>query len=138
MRVAAFLRTSLSGFRLRIQWLQMNKSETLRNNADFRKTYRQGLSYSNRRFVVYVRRNGLDYNRIGISTSRKYGNAVQRNRVRRIIKELYRAYERNIAAGHDLVFIPRVSTRDRGLREVEPDFIHLLKVASLWTSDEGA
>lgn len=135
MHVPAFLRASLSDFQLRVQWLHMSKSETLRNNADFRKTYRQGLSYSNRRFVVYVRRNGLDHNRIGISTSRKYGNAVQRNRVRRIVKELYRAYERNIAAGHDLVFIPRVGTRDRGLREVEPDFVHLLKVASLWISE---
>jgi ribonuclease P protein component len=132
---AAFLRTSLSGFQLRIQWLHMNKSEMLRNSADFRKTYRQGLSYSNRRFVVYVRKNGLDHNRIGISTSRKYGNAVQRNRIRRVIKELYRAYEGHIVTGHDLVFIPRLGTRGRGLREIEPDFVHLLRVASLWTSE---
>ncbi len=110
----------------------MNTSETLRNNADFRKTYRQGLSYSNRRFVVYVRKNGLDHNRVGISTSRKYGNAVQRNRIKRILKELYRAYESNIAVGRDLVFIPRIGSRDRSLREVEPDFVHLLKVSSLW------
>lgn len=112
----------------------MSKSETLRNNADFRKTYRQGLSYSNRRFVVYVRKNYLDHNRVGISTSRKYGNAVQRNQIKRIIKELYRAYEAHVDVGFDLVFIPRMGTRDRRLREVEPNFVHLLKVSSLWVS----
>lgn len=111
----------------------MKKCETLRNNADFRKTYRQGLSYSNRCFVVYIRRNGLDHNRVGVSISRKYGSAVLRNRIKRIIKELYRAYEKHIKAGFDIVFIPRSVTRGRRLREVEPDFVHLLRVASLWT-----
>lgn len=110
----------------------MSKSETLRNNADFRKTYRQGLSYSNRRFVVYVRRNGLGHNRVGISTSRRYGIAVRRNQIKRIIKELYRTYENHIKVGFDLVFIPRMGTRGRRLREVEPDFVHLLRIASLW------
>jgi len=110
----------------------MRKSESLKNKADFRKTYRQGLSYSNRSFVVFVRKNGLGHNRVGISTSHKYGKAVQRNRARRIIRELYRAYEDQIRTGFDLVFIPRTGTQDRKLRQLEPDFVHLLKTASLW------
>lgn len=60
--------------------------------------------------VIYIRRNNLGKNRIGITTSKKIGNAVKRNRARRIIKEAYRLSEPELKQGYDYVFVARGKT----------------------------
>ena len=68
----------------------MEKIFTIKNNALFTKMYR-AKSSAQGTVVVYLRRNpGLKKAQIGITASKKFGGAVQRNRVRRIIKEAYR------------------------------------------------
>ena len=71
---------------------------------------------ANRLLVLYIRENGLNINRIGISVSRKVGKAVVRNRIKRIIKEQIRLYDKELAKGYDIVAVVRIpaGTLERG------------------------
>ncbi|HZT79460.1 MAG TPA: ribonuclease P protein component [Gemmataceae bacterium] len=81
--------------------------EHLRRPADFQRVYARRRSASDDRLLVYACENGLPYLRVGLSVSRKYGPAVQRNRLRRLYREAFRLTRHEMPAGLDLVLIPR-------------------------------
>ena len=64
----------------------MEKINSLTRNSDFRRAYTKGKSVVTPLVVVYLTRNRVKARRVGITTSKKIGNAVQRNRARRIIR----------------------------------------------------
>ena len=66
----------------------MKYSESLRKNWDFQLVYKKGTSYANRYLVMYVLKNQLNRNRIGISVSKKVGNSVVRHHLTRLIRNL--------------------------------------------------
>ena len=66
-------------------------------------------SASDASLLVYACANGLPYTRLGLSVSRKYGGAVQRNRLRRLYREAFRLTKAEIPTGLDLILIPRRS-----------------------------
>ena len=84
--------------------------ETLKTNSDFRRAYARGKSYTNPALVMYVRKNRAGSCRIGITASKKIGNAVQRNRARRIIREAFRQINLPLKGHYDLVFVARTKT----------------------------
>lgn len=88
----------------------MTKPITLCLNADFKRAYYKGKSFVSSSLITYVRKNRLNVTRIGITTSKKIGNAVQRNRARRIIRAAYRQLSENVAQGYDIVFVARSRT----------------------------
>ena len=71
----------------------MQFTQSLRSNRDFQKVFKSGRSYANKYLVMYVSKNQLSENRLGISVSKKVGNSVVRHRVKRFIKESYRLHE---------------------------------------------
>lgn len=79
----------------------------INSNKDFVKTYKKGKFTANRMIAVYFIPNRSPYNRIGITTSKKIGNAVQRNRARRIIRAAYRKTEKLFPIGYDIIFVAR-------------------------------
>lgn len=81
--------------------------EHLRRPADFLRVYGRRRSASNDCLIVYACENGLAYSRLGLSVSRKNGNAVHRNRLRRLYREAYRLTRGELPTGLDLVLIPR-------------------------------
>ena len=60
---------------------------------------------------MYVMPNKKGINRIGIATGKKFGNSVQRNRMKRMIRESYRLSESCMAKGFDIIFMARASVR---------------------------
>ena len=103
----------------------MKFSDSLKKNADFQKVYRNGKSYANRFLVMYVMKNGSEYNRIGISVSKKVGNSVVRHRVTRLIREGYRLQEDMFNSGLDIVVIARGTARDADFYEIKSALVHL-------------
>ncbi|MGE3808428.1 MAG: ribonuclease P protein component [Gemmataceae bacterium] len=81
--------------------------EHLRRPADFKRVYARKRSVSDSFLIVYACENGLGYNRLGLSVSRKVGSAVIRNRIRRLFREAYRLSKTDLPGGMDLVLIPR-------------------------------
>ena len=93
----------------------------LSRSADFERAYRQGSSHGNRHFVVYAfERPGAQASeepRLGLSVSRKVGGAVERNRVKRLVREAFVAEAREAAARHDIVVVARPPARELAERE---------------------
>ena len=88
----------------------MDRYVPICENRDFRRLYARGKSYVTPLVVIYVRRmRGQDI-RLGITTSKKIGNAVQRNRSRRVIREAFRALQQEIRPGTEMVLVARGRT----------------------------
>ena len=83
------------------------KAEHLRSPLDFRRVYARRCAASDAWLLVQACGNGLTHCRLGLSVSRKYGNAVARNRLRRLYREAFRLSKHELPAGLDLVLIPR-------------------------------
>src|SRR5260370_28577168 len=83
------------------------KAEHLRSGADFRRVYDARRSQADGRLIIYACTSDLPYTRVGFSVSRKVGNAVHRNRLRRLYREAFRLTKHELPKGLDLVLIPR-------------------------------
>ncbi len=79
----------------------------LTSNKDFLRLYKKGKFIASKACVFYYMKNNMPYNRIGITASKKVGNAVVRNRKRRIITAAYRECETIIPIGYDIVMVAR-------------------------------
>ncbi len=90
----------------------MSKITTLCLNVDFRRAYYKGRCYVSPALITYVRKNKLKINRIGITTSKKTGIAVKRNRARRIIRSAYTCICSELEQGYDIVFVARAKTAE--------------------------
>ena len=86
----------------------MKYSVSLKSNRDFRRLYSRGKRAVCPTLVLYVQTNRQGRNRLGITVSKKLGNAVTRNRVRRRLREIYRLHEEEFLPGRDLVIVARV------------------------------
>ena len=106
----------------------MKNSQSLKKNADFQLVYKTGKSFANKYLVMYVKENGLEYNRIGISVSKKVGNSVVRHRLKRLIKESYRLQEDMFNSSLDMVIIARTTAKDRTYEEISQAVLHLGKL----------
>lgn len=112
----------------------MEKTESLKKNRDFLRMYRTGSYYVGKLMVIYVKRNRLEQNRLGITAVRNYGNSVERNRVRRLIKENYRMIERELPSGWDIVFSARKNTKGilPNYKEIQKEMRYLLRKTGLF------
>lgn len=112
--------------------LSMKYSESLKKNKDFQIVYKNGKSLANKYLVLYVRENGLEKNRLGISVSKKVGNSVVRHHLTRLIRESYRLQEENFQSGFDLVVVVRVGAKDKGFHDIQSALIHLGKLHNIY------
>ena len=109
----------------------MKFTESLRSNRDFQHVFRSGKSFANKYLVMYVSKNQLNKNRLGISVSKKVGNSVVRHRVKRLIKESYRLQENIFNSGLDIVVIARNNAADFTYQEAESALLHLCKLHNI-------
>ncbi len=113
----------------------MRKTESLKNNTEFKEVYQTGKSYANKFLIMYVKKNGYQNNRLGISVSKKVGNSVIRHRVTRLIRESYRLSEDQIMNGLDIVVVARVSAKDKNYSEINSAFMHLVRLHKIGVSN---
>ncbi len=109
----------------------MEKKFRLRKNMEFKKVYKFGKNYWNRNLILYVRKNGLEDTRVGYTITKKIGNSVVRNKLRRRMKEIYRLNFHRIKKGYDLIFIPKKNIVDISYDELESSMIHIMKIAGV-------
>lgn len=106
----------------------MKKYNSLKKNSDFRLVYELKSSLANKYLIMYIRKNDLVYNRLGISVSKKVGNSVVRHRLTRLVRESYRLNIDEVEEGYDLVVVVRTTAVDKKYADIESAFMHLIKL----------
>ena len=104
----------------------MKNYHSLRNNKEFQMVYNEGKSKANKYLVLYYRKNDLEYNRLGISVSKKVGH-----RTTRLIRESYRLNQDNLKTGYDMVVIARQTAKGKDCHTIESAFLHLVDLHHL-------
>ena len=90
----------------------MVNTVSIKEDRSFRRAYKKGIYSAGKKFSVFVIENkNRDINRLGIVVSKKVGNSVQRNRVRRLVRECYRLSEPKLKTGYDVVISAREAKR---------------------------
>lgn len=112
---------------------KFGKHEHILKTGDFAKVYKKGRAARGELFFVHYLANGLDHSRIGFSIgSARVSRATRRNRVRRILREVYRRNKKGFKPGFDLVVVVK---KDPGkvilYKDLETLFLKLTKAAGV-------
>ena len=112
----------------------------LSRSADFERVYRQGRSYGGRFFILHLfprdeeSGGSLEGPRLGLSVSRKCGGAVERNRIKRLLREAFEAQAPRLHVADDVVVVARPDAGDlaerEGLAGVERELSELVDQAA--------
>lgn len=90
----------------------LQKTDKLLKRSEFVALSRKGRSISDRYFIVAFRSNDLDKSRLGITVTKKTGNAVVRNRIKRVVREFYRLNRQRINGRWDINVIAKKAAAD--------------------------
>ena len=107
----------------------------LKKSWQFDKIYKTGDKYYSNLFILYVLPNNTQETRIGLTVTRKVGISVQRNRIKRVIREILRSFE-EIKQGNDLVVIARKAAVNMKYWQAENALTGLLCRARILTSNK--
>ena len=98
--------------------------ERIRRRAEFQQVYEHGSRVHSRYSTLFTRPNSLSVGRLGIAATRKLGGAVERNRAKRLIREVFR--RNKIAPGFDVIVVPKRELLNASLNALEEDYRHNL------------
>ena len=107
-----------------IQPLGLTIAERVRRRVDFERAYSTGVRVPARFMTLFVAANGGSVSRLGIAASRKFGPAVERNRAKRLSREIFRRHK--ITTGLDVIIVPRREMLDASFASLENDYAQAL------------
>ncbi|GEK35073.1 ribonuclease P protein component [Kurthia sibirica] len=110
----------------------MKKSRRVKKEFDFQKVFRYGKSFANRQFVVYgLPKEEQEQFRIGLSVSKKLGNAVLRNQIKRYIRQSFHELDLELRQDMDYVIIARKPAATLNFEETKKSLEHVLKISKV-------
>ena len=116
----------------------MKKSFRVKREKDFKAIFKDGTSFANRKFVVYQLENQQNHFRVGLSVSKKLGNAVTRNQIKRRIRHIIQNAKGSLLDHVDFVVIARKGVETLEYVEMEKNLLHVLKLSKIYQEGNGS
>jgi ribonuclease P protein component len=104
---------------------EFRPQERIRQRAEFLEIYAKGARIHGRYSTMFVLANALGVGRLGIAATKKLGGSVERNRAKRLIREVFR--RNKVAPGLDVVVVPKRQLLDASLTVLETDYLNALE-----------
>jgi len=101
--------------------------ERIKRKEDFSHLYHKGKRYKGRYLQLIYISNNLDYSRLGVVVSKKYGNAVQRNKLKRCMRTLFRRNKELLKHPHDLLFMPLSERKKITWKMLQQDYTDIIQ-----------
>ena len=99
---------------------ELPATERIRRRPEFQRVYDTGARAHGKFMTVFTVANGTPSARLGVAATRKIGSAVDRNRAKRLARELFRRHK--VAAGLDIIVVPRREMLDAPFANLETDY----------------
>ncbi len=103
-----------------------SRHERLRLRKDFQLALRHGSRRQTKNFTIILRPNALQFSRLGITVSKKVGNAVKRNRVKRCLREFFRLHKHKLPSSNDMVIIAKRDAATLAYHDVREELAAVL------------
>ena len=116
----------------------MKKRFRVKKEKDFSAIFKEGKSFANRKFVIYRLENDEQHFRVGLSVSKKLGNAVTRNQIKRRIRRILIEYKNQLVENVDFVVIARKGIEILEYAEMEKNLLHVLKLSNIYQEGIGS
>ena len=118
---------------------KMRKLETLKKNYQFRNVLTKGKFFYGKQIIVYIRKNKIDRNRLGIAIHTKLAKAVKRNRLKRLIRENYRLVAKRLLPGNDIVFLwnKKIEYQEADFFQIQKDMEKVFRKAGILIGEEN-
>ncbi len=98
-----------------------SKDERLLNRKDFVNLNQLGKRYQAVHFTVILKHNGLGITRLGVTASKKVGNAAKRNKVKRLIREFFRLHKTQFPQSYDIVIVAKKDAYGLNSRQIKEE-----------------
>ena len=116
----------------------MKKRFRVKKEKDFSAIFKEGKSFANRKFVIYRLENNEQHFRVGLSVSKKLGNAVTRNQIKRRIRHILIEHKNQLVENVDFVVIARKGVEILEYAEMEKNLLHVLKLSKIYQEGIGS
>ena len=116
----------------------MKKRFRVKKEKDFSAIFKKGESFANRKFVIYRLENNETHFRVGLSVSKKLGNAVTRNQIKRRIRHIIQNAKGSLVEDVDFVVIARKGVETLEYAEMEKNLLHVLKLSKIYQEGNGS
>lgn len=116
----------------------MKKRFRVKKEKDFNAIFKEGKSFANRKFVIYRLENNEQHFRVGLSVSKKLGNAVTRNQIKRRIRHILIEHKDQLVENVDFVVIARKGVEILDYAEMEKNLLHVLKLSKIYQEGNGS
>ena len=116
----------------------MKKRFRVKKEKDFNAIFKEGKSFANRKFVIYRLENDEQHFRVGLSVSKKLGNAVMRNQIKRRIRHILIEHKNQLVENVDFVVIARKGVEILEYAEMEKNLLHVLKLSKIYQEGIGS
>ena len=112
----------------------MKKTIMIKKRYEFKILYTKGQRYYGNSITAYIMKNKFDYNKLGIAVGKKSGHAVDRNRIKRLIRENYKEKEACVKCGYNILISVNKKTEIKNISfyDIKKDFEKILNKSKLW------
>jgi len=109
----------------------LNPQERIRKKEDFLFLYKKGKRFRGRYFTLVYLSNKLSFSRMGVVVSKKTGNSVQRNKIKRWIRNLFRSNKEFFNNPMDIIIIVKKEIQETSWLNLQEDYINAVRSISL-------